>query len=112
MRLHELHFTLILLLKLIVLLLGPGVGHAAREAHCCVVVYGVHGVWQDLLKTGEVHRVRISVEEQDVVRVNLADGLFYPGIKDLELVLLAVRWLVHWVVPSHLVAPRLDTAAM
>lgn len=99
---------------LTVYLSGPGKPKLAAPRHVstrpwrslpahplAVVVHRIHAVRQRILlgKFGKVGAIHVAVEEQDVVRVNLADRLLHALIECDEAVVLGVGRLVHRVVP-------------
>lgn len=46
-------------------------------------MYGVHAVGQHFLKSGKVHGVTVAVKEENMIRVNLANGLLDILVPDL-----------------------------
>lgn len=91
-RLHPLHLTEVAPLDPSLLLRRATVGlRRRREPVARVVVHGIHRVIPLLarllnIKVRKVRGKRVSVQEQDVVRVDLADGridLMVPGLKSL-----------------------------
>lgn len=42
-----------------------------------------------------------SLQEQDVMRINLSDRLLHPLVEHQQSSMLLIRWLIQWVVPRH-----------
>jgi hypothetical protein len=67
---HELHLSVKLLLQPFFLLFCPDILLPRGEAIARIVMKGIHGVGKNILKSGKVHGVRVSVEKENVIRVH------------------------------------------
>lgn len=65
-------------------------------------MYGVHAVEQHFFESGKVHGVAVAVKEEDVVGINLANGLLNILVPYLQASVLRIRRLVHRVVSGDL----------
>lgn len=65
-------------------------------------MYGVHTIGQHFFESGKIHGVAVAVKEEDVVEVNLANGLLNILVPYLQAGVLWICRLVHRVVAGDL----------
>src|SRR5918993_5454448 len=78
-----------------------GVGAAVYKAWQRVVVVGIYDAGPRLTEHVEVHRIAVTLEEDQVVRVDGQDRLVEPPVEGHDELLARVGWLVYGVVASH-----------
>ena len=110
---HKLNLALIRFLQELILSSRSNIRLTRRETHRRIVVHGVYGVWQDFLEPGKVHGVGVSIQEQDMIRVDFAHGLLYSGVELLQPHMLRVGRLVHGIIARNLqcLVSHLETRA-
>jgi transcription antitermination factor NusA-like protein len=62
----------------------------------------INAVRKNLFECRKVHGVSIAVQEEDVIRINLPDGLLNPFIEGLEANVRRIRGLIQWVISCNL----------
>jgi len=64
-------------------------------------VEGIYGVWERLVKVLPLHGECVTVQPEDVVRVDLSDSRLKAVVERRKTVVERVAWLVNWVVTSY-----------
>lgn len=77
---------------------GPSEARAGRETHHRVIVQRIHAVRQYVLEALPLHRKRIPIQPQDVVRIHFADRRLKTIVEGWETSVLGVAGLVDGVV--------------
>ena len=73
-------------------------------------MYGVYAIGKHFFESGKVHGVAVAVKEENMVGIDLANGLLHVLVPDLEASVLWISRLVHRIVSGNL--HRLSTQAL
>ena len=65
-------------------------------------MHSIHAIWQDLRTSSEVHCIRVTVKEENMVRVHLSNCFLNPSVEGNEVGMIWVCRLIEWVVAGNL----------